>query len=112
MYVLVVARIGSSMPPVAYGPFDSEDDAEREWERQEGMRFLFDDLLAHHVLPLQASAPKPVTPAPPALVIHDHHHYLPYASPCIHPWIYYNQQYPYRVTWSNGTYTVNGAIAS
>lgn len=114
MHVLVVLRVGSSsLAPLVYGPFDSEDEAEREWEGLEGMRSLFGDLLAHHVVPLAPSAPAPAQP--PAMAVYDYHRYLPYpAAPVyLYPWIYYNQPYPYRVTWSNwsnGSYVVDGAI--
>lgn len=113
MHVLVVSRVDSSMPPLVYGPFDSEDDAEQEWERMEGVRFLFDDLVAHHVMPLQQASSRRLEPVgePNLSPIVIKPTWIPYpVLPVYQPWIYYNQPYPYRVTWSNGTYAVDGGI--
>lgn len=113
MFTLVVSRPGSTLPPLVYGPFDTEDAAKEEWESLEGMRSLFDDLLAHSVVPLQAAsdhAPEPVIEphvCPQPVVIYPAPHWNP--NPPV--WVWPNQPYPYRVTWGGSTITYgDGAI--
>jgi hypothetical protein len=111
MFVLVVTRVGSSQTkPLVYGPFDTEDEAEQQWERLNDLRTLIGDLITYHVVPLCTDAPvlEPKQPelwkqsaTPPVIIYYPQ----PWISPLpnYYPWIYYNQPVTYRVTWGNNT---------